>query len=120
MFTYYIKVIPTEYLSPMGYTTYSNQFSYSYKYKHIPPPGSSPMMRAALPGVFFVYKMNPYMVRIDRRRQSLTHFLVNLCAIAGGVYAVSGLLDSVAFNMSTLRKAKDFVLKATGQSEPQV
>ena len=110
VFTYNLKIIPIEYISPFGYQTHSNTYSYTYKYRHIPVQSAGQRMSAALPGVFFVYKINPYMLEISERRQSLTEFLVNLCAIAGGIFAISGLLDSVAFNIQMLTKAKDYIL----------
>lgn len=54
---------------------------------------------AALPGVFFVYKMNPYSVQITYESEtSFLKFLVNLSAIVGGIFAVSGLIDSLMYH----------------------
>eukprot|EP01084_Bolivina_argentea_P003305 6206_1 len=110
VFTYNLKIIPVEYLSAMGYKTYSNTYSYSYKYRHIPPTQPGQRMQAALPGIFFVYKINPYMLQISKERESFVSFIVNLCAIAGGIFAISGFLDAVTFNISMLTKAKEMIL----------
>ncbi|ETO10224.1 Endoplasmic reticulum-Golgi intermediate compartment protein [Reticulomyxa filosa] len=116
VFQYYLKIIPTEYISPTGHRIYSNQYWSSYKYNHIRPSSEHERTEVALPGVFFIYEMNEYMVRISRQRPSLTDFLVNLCAIVGGVYAVSGLLDSIAFNLTMINKAKHAIKIALTKS----
>ena len=109
VFTYNLKIIPIEYISPMGYVTHSNTYGYSYKYKHIPPPQPGVQMQAALPGLFFVYKINPYMLQISEARPSFWTFLINLCAIAGGIFAISGLLDSITWNIQLLTRAKELI-----------
>ena len=107
VFTYNIKIIPVEHHSNLGFVTHSNLYGYSYKYRHIPPAQPGQRMQAALPGIFFVYKINPYMLRITQSRPPFITFVVNLCAIAGGVFAVSGLFDSITFNIQMLTRAKD-------------
>jgi len=109
VFTYHIKVIPVEYHSNLGWITHSNLYGYSYKYRHIPPPQPGQRMQASLPGVFFLYKINPYMLRITQARPTFITFIVNLSAIAGGVFAISGFFDSVTFNIQMLTKAKDVI-----------
>jgi hypothetical protein len=39
-------------------------------------------------GTFFVFDLSPFMVKIDNDRMPLTHFLVKICAIIGGVVSV--------------------------------
>jgi hypothetical protein len=56
-----------------------------------------------LPGVFFFYDLSPLRVRISRSRRSLLHYVTNVCALVGGVYAVTGLVD--AFAHGALKKA---------------
>ena len=110
VFTYNLKIIPVEYISPFGYYTYSHTYSYQYKYRHIPIVAPGQRMQAALPGIFFVYKINPYMLQINERRPSFIQFVVNLSAIAGGVFAIIGLLDSITFNVQMLTKVKKIIL----------
>ena len=120
VFTYDLKIIPIEYISPFGWRTHSNTYSYAYKYRHIPPPKPGERMNAALPGLFFVYKINPYMLEISEKRESLVTFLVNFCAIIGGIFAISGLLDSVAFNIQMLTRAKELILPTTKTPQSHV
>jgi hypothetical protein len=51
-----------------------------------------------LPGVFCFYEINPIQVRLAETRTSLLHFLTNVCAIVGGVFTVSGLVDSTVYH----------------------
>mmetsp|Transcript_30452 Transcript_30452/g.37361 ORF Transcript_30452/g.37361 Transcript_30452/m.37361 type:complete len:378 (-) Transcript_30452:55-1188(-) len=114
VFTYNIHIIPVEYMSPLGYKTNSNQFKYDFKYKHILKPKPGQLMMAALPGVFFIYKFSPFMLQINEKRQSLFGLLIDLCALCGGVYAISTMLDSYTFKVFYINKAKQ-VLQQTKQ-----
>lgn len=51
-----------------------------------------------LPGVFFFYDLSPIKVHITEEKQSLARFLTNLCAIIGGVFTVSGIIDGLIFH----------------------
>ena len=39
------------------------------------------------------YDLFPITVEIKERRRSVGHFLTRVCAVVGGVFAVSGMLD---------------------------
>ena len=43
-----------------------------------------------LPAVWFMYDMSPILVTVHEARFSLGHLLVRLCAVIGGVFAVTG------------------------------
>jgi endoplasmic reticulum-Golgi intermediate compartment protein 3 len=66
----------------------SNQYSLT-EYYH-------PVKRheVELPSVIFLYDFSPITVNIAVKRRSLLHLLVRFCAVVGGVFAVTGLLDS--------------------------
>ncbi len=40
-------------------------------------------------------ELSPIMVHFTEQRKSLLHFLTQLCAILGGVFTVSGMLDRI-------------------------
>jgi hypothetical protein len=46
-----------------------------------------------LPSVVFRYDMSPITVTITSRPRSVAHLLVRFCAVVGGEFAVTGLLD---------------------------
>ena len=111
VYQYYIKVIPTLYTKSNGVGLSSNQYSYTDKFvpvgegvpvheeakkEHEPHKGHGhrhPSIIRALPGVFFIYDMSPFVVRRTEETTSFFHFLVRLCAVLGGVFAVSSMLD---------------------------
>eukprot|EP01084_Bolivina_argentea_P278515 475849_1 len=70
MFTYNLKIIPIEYIPRWGSVTHSNTYEYDYKYRHILPGTRQ------LPGLFFVYKINPYMLQISENQVTFATFLV--------------------------------------------
>jgi hypothetical protein len=101
MHQYYLKVVPTTYvygLTKNGREEVSHQFSVTRTEKDIVAGASG------IPGIFFQvthisclmqftcsiltarkfqYEFSPLMVRYEERKSSLSHFLVNLCAIIG-------------------------------------
>jgi hypothetical protein len=48
--------------------------------------------------MFCFYEINPIQVRVAEARTSVLHFLTNVCAIVGGVFTVSGLVDSFLYH----------------------
>ncbi|CAN0190766.1 unnamed protein product [Scytosiphon promiscuus] len=54
-----------------------------------------------LPGVFFVYDVSPFMVEVVPAEETpFSHLLIRLCAVAGGAFAVSGIVNSTVFHVS--------------------
>jgi len=54
------------------------------------------------------------MLEINESRQSLVSFLINLCAIAGGIFTISGVLDSITFHIQMVtEKTKELILPTT-------
>jgi endoplasmic reticulum-Golgi intermediate compartment protein 3 len=51
-----------------------------------------------LPGIFFFYDLSPIKVRYLEERRSFLTFLTSVCAIVGGVFTVSGIVDATLFN----------------------
>ena len=112
VFQYYIKVIPTRYTKSNGYTVLkSNQYSYTEKFvgvgeghpqheeakkEHQPHQGNGhmhPSIIRALPGVFFIYDLSPFVVLKTEESSSFLHFLVRLCAVLGGVFSLSTMVE---------------------------
>jgi hypothetical protein len=56
-------------------------------------------------GVFFLYDLSPIKVRFEEKQRSFAAFLTGICAIIGGIYTVSGILDSFIFvSVRSIRK----------------
>lgn len=86
---YFIKVVPTHYHSLWGYTIDTHQYSVTEYYTRV-PPGSQ-----MLPGVYFLYDTWPIAVELRAYRLGVLHLLARLCAVCGGVWAVTRAADTV-------------------------
>ncbi|XP_068661423.1 uncharacterized protein [Aristolochia californica] len=92
MYQYFIKVVPTIYTDIRGRKIHSNQFSVTEHFREAdgyPHP---------LPGIFFFYDFSPIKVIFTEENVSLLHFLTNICAIIGGVFTVSGIVDALLYH----------------------
>jgi hypothetical protein len=92
-FQYFVKVVPTRW-QPLGAgeagTLETNQYSVT---EHYAPVKTDPNF---IPGIFILYDLNPIMVHMYEASpyDSVAHFLLELCAIVGGVFTVAGLVDA--------------------------
>jgi hypothetical protein len=106
LYKYFIKVVPTTVergSSLFGSTVNTYQFSFTRHEQTF-----DPRVAIMLPGIFFVYDLSPIQIKYVYTHQPLTHFLVNLCAVIGGVFVVSGYLDRlVEVILTRLRKKAD-------------
>ncbi|KAE9596448.1 hypothetical protein Lal_00048656 [Lupinus albus] len=86
-FKYYIKVVPTEYRYISKEVLPTNQFSVTEYY--------SPLKEfdRIWPAVYFLYDLSPITVTIKEERRSFLHFITRLCAVLGGTFALTGMLD---------------------------
>jgi len=108
MFQYYVKIVPTTFSRLDGSTFVTNQFSVTRHSKVI----SAFMGESGMPGVFFSYELAPVMVKYSEKKKSFGHFASSLCAIIGGVFTVSGILDKLVYNSSRLLQVKNDLGKA--------
>ncbi|KAF3321642.1 endoplasmic reticulum-Golgi intermediate compartment protein 3 [Carex littledalei] len=86
-FKYYIKVVPTEYRYLSKEVLPTNQFSVNEYFVPMKPNDRS------WPAVYFLYDLSPITVTIKEERRSFLHFLTRLCAVLGGTFAMTGMLD---------------------------
>ncbi|KAG0471663.1 hypothetical protein HPP92_016209 [Vanilla planifolia] len=101
MYQYFIKVVPSVYNNINGQTIHSNQFSVTEHFR------TDEVGRIqALPGVFFFYDLSPIKVTVKEDHVPFLHFLTNVCAIVGGVFTVSGILDSFVYHSQKAIKKK--------------
>ncbi|KAL5857297.1 hypothetical protein ACOSQ3_004755 [Xanthoceras sorbifolium] len=100
MYQYFIKVVPTIYTNIRGYTIQSNQYSVTEHFR------SSELGRLdSHPGVFFFYDFSPIKVTYKEEHISFLHFMTNICAIIGGIFAVAGIIDAFIYHgQRTLKK----------------
>lgn len=93
MYQYFTKVVPTIYKDIRGHVISTNQFSVT---EHFRPTDAA--TGRSLPGVFFFYDLSPIKVKFSEERTSFLHFLTNVCAIVGGVFTVTGILDAFVYH----------------------
>jgi len=108
MFNYYVKIVPTTFARLDGSTFVTNQFSVTRHSKEV----SNFMGDSGMPGIFFNYELAPVMVKYSEKQKSFGHFASGLCAIIGGVFTVSGLLDKLIYNSARIMQQKTEIGKA--------
>ncbi|XP_019190442.1 PREDICTED: endoplasmic reticulum-Golgi intermediate compartment protein 3-like isoform X2 [Ipomoea nil] len=101
MYQYFIKVVPTVYTDVNGHTIQTNQFSVTEHFR-----GGEVGPVQAIPGVFFFYDLSPIKVTFTEQHISFLHFLTNVCAIVGGIFTVSGIIDSFVYHGQKAIKKK--------------
>ncbi|KAI4308618.1 hypothetical protein L6164_031674 [Bauhinia variegata] len=100
-FKYYIKVVPTEYRYISKEVLPTNQFSVTEYYSAIIDSDRT------WPAVYFLYDLSPITVTIKEERRSFLHFITRLCAVLGGTFALTGMLDRWMYRlMEALSKPK--------------
>ncbi|XP_047341217.1 endoplasmic reticulum-Golgi intermediate compartment protein 3-like [Impatiens glandulifera] len=101
VYQYFIKVVPTIYTDIRGHKIESNQFSFTEHFKS----SQFGNLRQTPPGVHFFYDLSPVKVTFTEGKISFLHFLTNVCAVIGGVFAVAGIIDSFVYHgQKTYRK----------------
>ncbi|CAM42729.2 conserved hypothetical protein [Leishmania braziliensis MHOM/BR/75/M2904] len=113
-FSYFVKVIPTTYqryslITGLQDTVESNQYTATH---HFTPSAATkaasqtPTMQEIVPGVFMTYDLSPVRILAQERHPypSVIHFVLQLCAVCGGVLTVVGLVDSMCFH--SVRKVR--------------
>ncbi|OIT23006.1 hypothetical protein A4A49_63494, partial [Nicotiana attenuata] len=69
------EVSPTNQFSVTEYFSPINEFDWTW------------------PAVYFLYDLSPITVTIREERRSFLHFITRLCAVLGGTFALTGMLD---------------------------
>eukprot|EP00164_Ancoracysta_twista_P014388 GFYU01023418.1.p1 GENE.GFYU01023418.1~~GFYU01023418.1.p1 ORF type:complete len:336 (+),score=108.40 GFYU01023418.1:57-1064(+) len=95
-YEYYLSIIPTKYI----YTNKPqavNQFTSAH---------NTVVGRPQVPAVVFRYDIAPVTVTFSKKSKSFLHFVVQLCAIVGGVFTVAGMVDGVIHQANAIRKAR--------------
>jgi hypothetical protein len=98
LYQYFTQLVPTTYVRSWGRKTHTYQFSVTEDFKSIDThhPNS-----AILPGLFIMFDLSPFAVRVSDQATTFLQFLTSLCAIVGGVVTVAGLIDSIIFHASS-------------------
>lgn len=49
-----------------------------------------------MPGIYFKYELDAIAVKVEDDSMPFWKFLIRLCAVVGGVFATSGLINTIA------------------------
>lgn len=107
VYEYFVKVVPTSYTDSSNHSISSNQFAVTEHFQQQQQQQAHGGGRS-LPGVFFFYDLSPIKVRYSERATPFLHFLTNVCAIVGGIFTVTGMVDSFIYHgQRAIRKKID-------------
>ncbi len=98
MYQYYLKIVPTKYI------TFKNVMNdYQYTYNSYAERGIHEM-----PSMHFRYDLSPITVEYKLYKNTFLNFLINIFAILGGVFTVTGIIDAIIHKsvVILLRKAE--------------
>lgn len=84
IFEYYTKVVPTTYV-PLS-SPQLNVFQFTANTNRI--------VNQQMPSLYIRYDFSPVTVKYTERSESLSHFLVQISAVVGGVCTIAGIFDS--------------------------
>ncbi|KAA0170493.1 hypothetical protein FNF28_01487 [Cafeteria roenbergensis] len=88
-FQYFAQVVPTRYQHLSGLVTDANQYSVTQHVASSDP--TSPYM--VPPGFVLRFDISPIIVTLSSASPGIGKLLTGVCAVIGGVYAVTSLLD---------------------------
>mmetsp|Transcript_16034 Transcript_16034/g.30228 ORF Transcript_16034/g.30228 Transcript_16034/m.30228 type:complete len:393 (-) Transcript_16034:171-1349(-) len=93
-YQYDVHVIPTRFQEDGSDEIAGHQYSVTEYVKAI--DARNPAHEATATGIWMNYDFTPFEVRVTRSRKSMFHFFTECCAILGGIFAFSGMLDGFA------------------------
>jgi hypothetical protein len=106
-FQYDIHVIPTRYIQDGMAEIQSHQYSVTEYVKSIDQRARHQELVAV--GLWGNYDFTPFEVKVSKSRKSFMHFLTECCAILGGIFAFTGMLDNFSYriNKSMARRSRN-------------
>lgn len=110
---YFFKIVPTTFQyanTPWKRYIDSCRYTYTERFRPLmlpdPHTGVLTQQTAVLPGIFFIYDLQPFVIYTTLTRMPLTHLFTRLLAIVGGVYSVLGMADSLVYRIQKLLNKK--------------
>ncbi|KAH8740707.1 ERV41 like membrane associated protein involved in vesicular transport [Cryptosporidium ryanae] len=100
--------IPTQYHSINNKTIKTYQFSVRSQYKRVHVSSNGRFTpETSIPGLHINYDFTPFLVKITEYRKSFLSFISGCCAIIGGIFAFSGMIDIFFYKLvSHVNKSK--------------
>ncbi|PAA87444.1 hypothetical protein BOX15_Mlig017085g1 [Macrostomum lignano] len=97
---YFLKIVPSIFDAP-SFRLFPYQFTSVYR---LLPSGHDHAFSYGKPAIWFRYETAPVVVKYKEHEKPFYHFLTQACAIIGGSFTVSGILDSLIFSTGQLFK----------------
>ena len=99
----YISVVPHIFVdsSEPGHEVDFRSYSYALTTNKKPADG-----KQALTMVYMIFDFSPVSMMFTKSRIPLTRFLINVCAIVGGVFVVFGLINTILLSMQKTVKGE--------------
>ena len=99
IYQYYLKVVPTKFLTYSGKEINNYQYTYS---------SFAEYTINEMPSIYFRYDLSPITVEYKQYKETFLNFFINICAILGGVFTVAGIADAIIHKsvVLLLRKAE--------------
>jgi hypothetical protein len=99
VYQYYLKIVPTKFL------TYSGKEINNYQYTYT---SFGEYDINEMPSMYFKYDLSPITVEYKQYKETFLNFFINICAILGGVFTVTGIVDAIIHKsvVLLLRKAE--------------
>jgi len=92
MFHYYIKLVPTVFVSRYGDEVYTNQYSVTDSARNVQVRSGE---LSGLPGVFIVYDFSPFLMKKTEKPKPWSYILKSICALIGGVFSIATLVEMI-------------------------
>jgi len=92
MFHYYLKLVPTVFVSRWGTETFTNQYSVTDSSRNVLVRSGE---LSGLPGVFIVYDFSPFLMRKTEKPKPWSYIFTSICAIVGGVFSIATIVEMV-------------------------
>jgi len=105
MYEYYVTVVPTIWEDSSGEFS-TNQYSVTDYMEVIKKQDDNTFQGRGVPGLFIMYDLSPIIVDFEVGTKSFIRFLINLCAIIGGIFTVASLFDVLIRKGLHTREAK--------------
>ena len=99
IYQYYLKIVPTKFLTYSGKEINNYQYTYS---------SFAEYTLNEMPSIYFRYDISPITVEYKQYKETFLNFFINICAIIGGVFTITGIIDAIIHKsvMILLRKAE--------------
>ncbi|KAG5471571.1 hypothetical protein GH5_01373 [Leishmania sp. Ghana 2012 LV757] len=86
-YQFFLQLIPTTVSVPSE----DDRFGYQYTAFHSVQEYNG---RGRAPGLYLAYKLSPFAMDCVVQYDTISHFVVHLCAVVGGVYTVAGMVEA--------------------------